>query len=495
MTLLTKSKYMSGLQCQKLLYFIKEKKTPEPTLADQHTFNQGYEFEQEAHKLFTNTLTIKTDNFLENLSKTKEALSQNNVLFEAGFTIDDLYIRVDVLEPNGNGFNLYEIKSSNKTKPEHIEDLAYQKYVLEKKGITIKKCSVIHANKDYTRKGNIEPKQLCTIENVTEQVKNVKGIEGAIKESKHTLFLHKAPDVPIGKQCNKPYLCSMKDVCWKYLPKNNVFIMRNHYTYWKLFNDGILDMKDIPKNTKLSDKDQVISESHLKKKTYIAKEHIKNFIKKLHYPLYHFDFETFQTVVPLFNNSKPWQQIPFQYSLHIEEENGTIQHKEFLSNTNNDPRPELLKQMKEDLKGEGDIVVFNKSFEITRLKEMARDFPEHNEWIQDTIPRIVDLAIPFQQCYYYDTKLEGSYSLKAVLPALTKKSYKELTINNGGNASAQFFYSHIKEELKHKDTIRKNLLKYCSLDTEAMILILTSLKNSLKNKKRYQRTLQGMPQP
>jgi hypothetical protein len=480
--LLTKSKYMSGLQCQKLLYFIKENKTPEATLADQHIFNQGAEFEIQAHKLFTNTLTLKTDNFLENIQQSKEALTKNTpeginkTLFEAGFTVDDLYIRVDVLEPNGKGFNLYEIKSSSEAKPEHIEDLAYQKYVLEKKGIQIKKCFVIHANKKYMRKGKLEPKELCTTENVTDAVKEVKCIEGAIKESKQTLFLQQAPDVPIGKHCNKPYGCPMKDVCWNYLPKNNVFILRNHHTYWKLFNDNILDMKDMPKTTKLNDKDQVISQSHLTKKKYIAKEHIKSFLKKLKYPLYHFDFETFQTVVPLFTNSKPWQQIPFQYSLHIEHEDKTIEHREFLSDTDNDPRPALLKQMKEDLQGDGDIIVFNKSFEITRLKEMSEDFPEHKEWIQDIIPRIVDLAIPFQQCYYYDTAMEGSYSLKAVLPALTGKSYKNLEISNGGDASAQFFYSHIKDELKDKEKIRKHLLEYCSLDTEAMILILDELK-------------------
>ncbi|MFW6231259.1 MAG: DUF2779 domain-containing protein [Nanoarchaeota archaeon] len=476
MTLLTKSKYMSGTQCQKLLFFIKENLLPEPTLADQHKFNQGAIFEQQAHKLFTNTKTIQTEDFLKNIQESKEALLTKKTLFEAGFTIDDLYIRTDVLEPNNNGFNLYEIKSSNDTKPEHIEDLAFQKYVLEKKGIKIKKYSVIHANKEYTKKGEIDPKKLCTTDDVTEDVNKVKGMDEAARRSKRTLLLQKAPDVPIGKHCNSPYACPFKDKCWDYLPKNNIFSLSSWRTYWKLFDDNILDIKDIPDETKLTDKDQVIREAALNNKPYIAKEHIKNFIKRLHYPLYHFDFETFQTAVPLFDNSRPWQQIPFQYSIHIEHKNKTVEHKEFLSDSKTDPRPALLKQLKGDLHGEGDIIVFNKSFEITRLKEMTNDFPEHEPWINDVIARIVDLAVPFKNCYYYHPEMQGSYSLKKVLPALTKGSYDNLAINNGGDASAQFFYSHIKPELKNKEEIRKDLFRYCALDTEGMIWILDSLE-------------------
>ena len=480
MTLLTKSKYMSGLQCTKLLWHANRKELPEPTLTDQHKFNQGSEFEKYAHNLFENTINLSNYSFVDNLKYSKEHLNDGKTIFEAGFTIDDLYIRADILQPHKDEYMLYEIKSTNDYKDEHIEDLAYQKYVLGKKGIKIYKTFVIHLNKDFKKKGEINPKELCKVDDLTEEVNNIKGIEGAIRELKNTLMKIESPKVSIGKHCNKPYDCPLKPICWDYLPENNIFLLTNWRVYWKLFEEGILDLKDIPKNTKISDVDSVIIESTLKNKIYNSKEHIKHFLKSLNYPLYHFDFETFQTAVPIFNNSKPWQQIPFQYSVHIEQEDGSVEHKEFLAESDDDPRIEMLKQMKKDLDGTGDIIVFNKSFEITRLKEMAEDFPEHKDWIDDVIPRIIDLALPFQKYYYYDPKQKGKYSIKSVLPVLTEKSYENLIINNGGDASAQFFYSHIKNELNNKQEIRKNLFKYCSLDTEGMIWIIKELKNSIK---------------
>jgi hypothetical protein len=196
--------------------------------------------------------------------------------------------------------------------------------------------------------------------------------------------------------------------------------------------------------------------------------------------LYHFDFETFDTAVPIFDKSKPYQKIPFQYSLHIEQEDGKVEHKKFLAEGGKDPRNDLLDQMQTELEGTGDIVVFNKSFEISVIKKLAEDFPKHKKWLLATIDRIVDLADPFKAFYYYDKSQKGSYSLKKVLPAITGKGYSELEINNGGDASMLYFYSHIQPKLDNKEEIRTNLIKYCKLDTEGMIWIINELKKLIK---------------
>ncbi|MFW6009261.1 MAG: DUF2779 domain-containing protein, partial [archaeon] len=196
----------------------------------------------------------------------------------------------------------------------------------------------------------------------------------------------------------------------------------------------------------------------------------------------YFDFETFDTAIPIFEKSRPYQKIPFQYSLHIEQENGSIEHKEFLYDGNDDPRVPLLNKMKKDLEGTGDIIVFNKSFEINVMKKLAKDFPEHNEWLEQLIKRIVDLADPFRAFYYYNPEQKGSYSIKKVLPAVTGESYKYLDINNGGDASVKFFYSHIKSKIDKKSEIRKNLLEYCKLDTEGMVWIIKGLKKIINEK-------------
>jgi len=248
---------------------------------------------------------------------------------------------------------------------------------------------------------------------------------------------------------------------WHALKAKNLFLRSYYYD-----SKGWLKLK-VDSNTPKEVYDKIGLQS---------KEHIKHFLLSLNYPLFHFDFETFDTAVPIFDKSRPYQKIPFQYSLHIEQEEGSIEHKEYLAEGNSDPRLALLEQMKIDLAGTGDIIVFNKSFEISVMRKLAEDFPEHDEWLQKAIGRIVDLADVFRPFYYYNPSQKGSYSIKQVLPAITGKSYSELEINNGGDASMMYFYSHILSKLENKGEIRKNLLKYCCLDTEGMVWIVEKLR-------------------
>jgi len=253
--------------------------------------------------------------------------------------------------------------------------------------------------------------------------------------------------------------------------------LTNWRKYWELYEEGILDIKDIPKDEILSsNKDQRIKEAVDGNKIIINKNKIRNFLKELQYPLYYLDFETFDTAIPIFNQSKPYQKIPFQYSLHIQDENNKVKHFEFLARRGKDPRPELLVRLKKEIGQTGSIIVFNKTFEISVLKKLAEDFPGYESFIENTINRIIDLAEPFKNYDYYNPVQKGRYSLKAVLPAVTGKGYSNLEIGNGIDASMKYFYSHIKDDLKNIDEIRNNLLKYCCLDTEGMIWIIDELK-------------------
>lgn len=466
---------MAGIKCPRYLWFSDRKKLPEVSLSDKHKFAQGHEFEKYVYKLFPNGVNLADLDFKENLERTKDLIREKKTIFEAGFQFDNYYIRADIIVPDGDKWNLIEIKSSTEVKPEHLPDLGFQKYVCEKMGVTISKCFVYYLNKEYVKNGDINSEELVQFEEVTDQVNLVENMDENVKKSLTIIQSDKTPPSIIGMHCNKPHECPLKKECWATLPENNVLQLTNWRVYWKLLEQGIEDIKDIPEGTKLTPKDQIIIES-LEKSPCISKEHIKHFLKSLHYPLFHFDFETFDTAVPIFDNSRPYQKIPFQYSLHIEQEDGSTEHREFLYDGSDDPRPSLLKQMKSDLEGTGDIIVFNKSFEINVMKKLADDFPKHNEWLLQAIDRIVDLADPFRAFYYYNKSQKGSYSIKKVLPAITKKSYSELEIKNGGDASMLYFYSHIQQKLENKGEIRKNLLKYCGLDTEGMVWIIEKLK-------------------
>jgi hypothetical protein len=479
MTQLTKSKYLKGEQCQRLLWFADRKQLPEVSIADQHKFNQGHDFEKYVYFLFPKAIDLSGTRGKENIEKTQEAIKKKKTIFEAGVQFEDLFIRADIFEPDGDGWNLYEIKSTTTVKPQHLPDLAFQRYVLEKAGFKINKCFVIFLNKEYVKSGKIDPKELISKEEVTEKVGLIENIGENAQKHLEIIKDEDEPPITISVNCNKPYTCSLKEHCWGTLPTNNVLHLTNWRQYWNFFHQGIIDIKDIPKETELKPKDEVIRKAVNTCQVVYSKEHIKHFMNTLKYPLYHFDFETFDTAVPIYDKSRPYQKIPFQYSLHIQHEDGKLEHFEYLANGGDDPRIKLLEQLKDEIEGKGSVVVFNKSFEIMVLTKLAEDFPEHAEWINKVLGRIVDLAVPFQNFHYYCPSQKGRYSIKKVLPAITGKGYDNLEINNGGDASVMYFNNFIKEKISD-DKLRQDLLNYCCLDTEGMVWIVNELDRLVK---------------
>jgi hypothetical protein len=464
---------MNGLQCSRLLWFANKKQLPDINLSKQHMFNQGHDFEEYVKKLFPEGVDLNGLGFMDNINKTTLAVEEGKTIFEAGFAIGGLFIRADIIKPFEDGWDLYEIKSTTQSKDVHVQDLAYQKYVLELSGLKVNNCFVIYLNREYVKDGEIDPAELTIVDDVTERVGEVDGIEEHVVKFKKVMSMSEYTDIPIGQRCNQPYECPLKALCWSTLPENNVLQLTNWRIYWKLFGEGVIDIKDIPSDVKLALKDDRLIES-LDVGVFVSKEKVTEFLDSLNYPLYHFDFETFDTAVPLFDKSRPYQKMPFQYSVHVEQEDGTVEHREFLSE-GGDPRLEILSRMKVDLEGTGDIIVYNKSFEISVMNKLAEDFPEHAEWLVSCVGRIVDLADVFRSFDYYNKSQKGSYSLKKVLPAVTGKDYSALEINNGGDASALYFYSHIKNDFD-REKVRSDLLLYCGLDTEGMIWILDGLK-------------------
>ncbi len=278
------------------------------------------------------------------------------------------------------------------------------------------------------------------------------------------------PNVTICKSCADPYNCPLEDDCWGFLPPSSVFdLSRGGKKSFELFANGIHSIKDIPEDFKLSDKQGIQHECERTGKIHVNKEKIKEFLDTLEKPAYYLDFETFSTAVPLFDGVKPYQQIPFQFSLHI---NG--KHFEFLAD-GGDPRAEFIKELQKVLGKDGSIVVYNQSFEKMILKQLAEKFPEYEEWVSSVFKRIVDLYAPFRNFYYYNPKQKGSASIKKVLPAVTGKDYSDLEIADGGTASVSYLHS-VYGECKEKIKIREDLLRYCELDTEGMIWIVEDLE-------------------
>ncbi|MBL7148338.1 MAG: DUF2779 domain-containing protein, partial [Nanoarchaeota archaeon] len=381
--LLTKSNYLIGLQCPKYLWMVfhEPEEIPEASLSDKFKFKQGEEVGELAKTLFPKGIDLPV-HYVENLKKTIEALKEKKPLFEAGFEVNNCFSRVDILVPNKDKWDIIEVKSSTKIKDINIHDVSFQKYCLEKSGLKIGKCFLMHVNNEYVRKGKIEPKKLLIKEDITKDVNEIKNVEDKIEDMFDIITSPTCPEHPIGKHCKDPYDCPICS-CWDKLPENHVFCLyKGGRLSYELYENGIESIKDIPSDIKLNDKQGIQRDCEINNKVHVNKDEIKKFLDKLKYPLYFLDFETFSTAIPMFDGLKPYSQIPFQFSLHVVEKEGSEpEHYEFLYSGSGDPRKEFLIELKKVLGSDGSIVVYNQGFEVSRLKELGECFLEYKDWV------------------------------------------------------------------------------------------------------------------
>ena len=420
-------------------------------------------------------------NYEKALLKTQELIKSGaKVIYEAAFTFNEVLSIADIIVKEGNYWKIFEVKSSTSISETYINDAALQYYVISNHGIKLKDFSIIYINNQYVRNGKLDLGKLFTTESV---LGLILPLQDSVKENvakfKKVLMKKQIPDIDIGEHCYNPYICGFYNYCRKHVPENSIFDFSGMHLAkkYELYREGIVKLEDIPKEYPLNKNNQIQLDVYKKGKPLIDKEAIKNFLSDLNYPLYFMDFETFQPAVPLFDNSKPYQQIPFQYSIHFKEsKKSQLKHFEFLAEQGADPRKKFIEGLLRDTKNPGDIIVYNKTFEITRLKEIARDFPEYADEIEKRINRVKDLMIPFQKKYYYAPEMQGSYSIKYVLPALVPElSYDELEINEGGLASIAYESLQAETDLMRIADIKEKLLEYCKMDTLAMVRILEKL--------------------
>jgi hypothetical protein len=294
----------------------------------------------------------------------------------------------------------------------------------------------------------------------------------------------------LSANCNKNGGCPFLAYCKKNnnLPDtNSTYDLYNNRSKYKQITSGILSFEDLLSNKcKLNDiqKRQIDYAINNKEDIYLEKNNIKEFLNGFEYPLYFLDFETFQEAIPTIKGSRPYQQIPFQYSLHILKEDGSIEHKEFLGDGFTNPMEDLVLSMINDLGSEGSIVAYNDSFEKGRIKELAHLYPKYYHKLFSFIDRFVDLAYVFQKGHCYNKMMGGSFSIKSVLPALFPNdeslNYKNLEdVHKGDEASSTYLaLSSMSEEEYNKK--RNSLLKYCKLDTYAMVRIYQKLLELIK---------------
>ena len=489
--MLSKSRYLNGLKCPKLLWLStnEPEQISEPDTTTQYLFDQGHLVGELAKRIFPEGFDVPFENFAGNIAMTKKLLEQRKPLFEAGVLSNRIYSRIDILNPiNEDEWEIIEVKSSTSVKEVNLHDVSFQKLCCVKAGLKIRNCKLAYIDNQYVKNGGIDPNEVFIIEDISIQVEEVsEGIEERVLNMFELISVKTCPENGIGKHCLIPYDCILRQKCWEFLPKDSIFDLRGGKTkQLSLYKQGIVSIKDIPDDTRLSRQQQIQKQCVITGNTHVEKEEIQQFLERLEYPLYYLDFETISPAIPIYDGTRPYQTIPFQFSLHIvENDESELVHHSFLAAEIDDPRPQLLRELQEVLGSQGSIVAYNSGFEEGVLRELVKAFPEYTNWFEGILVRIVDLLIPFSNFHYYNASQKDTASLKKVLPAITGKGYEEMGIGAGMDASIAFeriTYGNVTQE--EISRVRADLLKYCELDTEGMIWIVDKLRELVVNENK-----------
>ena len=494
--LLSKSRFVSGVQCSKKLFLELNRKDLKPaiTASQQAIFDQGHVIGKMAQERYPNgvDLTSQTHyDYADAIDNTiVEMQKKTSTLYEPAFYYDEVLSVLDILEHDANGeIHTIEVKSSSKIEDYYITDAALQYWVMANAGHAPKRFSLLHINSSYVKRGAINLIDFFTLTDITDLVIQKQAwVTEHIEELKSMIRIAGEPIQAIGKHCNNPFQCDFKKYCWgNLLDKDKVFnLSYGKDKIWKLYNDGIFNLADIPDNFELSHRQSCQVNGQRTGVTHIDSLRIHQFLNKAVYPLHFFDFETVNSTVPVLDRTSPFEQVGFQYSLHIVSNiNEEPQHKEFLAQAEDftnpqaiNPRQAMINQMKLDFGTTGSIVSYYATFEKGVIERLAEDFPEEELFLKDLNNRMVDLLDVFKNAWYYVPQMGKSASIKDVLPALVPTlSYSSLPINNGDLANKTYM-SMIDGSFKgNVNETRNNLLAYCKLDTLAMVEIWKVLCN------------------
>ena len=488
---LSKSSFIKGMQCEKHLYLYKHHYELMDDISglQQAVFDRGTNVGKLAQELFPSGIDASPKNVRRGDLAVENTASiifdGQKIIYEAGFIYDDILVYSDIIVKENDSWKIYEVKSSTGISETYLWDAAVQYYVLSGSGLKISDISLVYINNEYVRKGELELDKLFFSESVLRDIEPLLPMVAThSRKFKQVINRPEMPDIDIGEHCTNPYRCSFYSYCWDKIPPNSIFEISNMHLKKKfeLYREGIIELDDIPEDMVLSKNHKIQVDAYRSNRSIIEVEKIKELLSEFTYPLYFMDFESFQPAVPLYDNSRPYQQIPFQFSVHLlEKENAELRHYEFLGDPNNDPRKSFIENLIKSLGVEGSIVVYNKSFENTRLREIVRDYPEYEERVERIIERVVDLMVPFQKKYYYLPEMKGSFSIKNVLPALVPElNYKGMEIGDGGTASVSFENLSNMDDMFEIEKVRNNLLEYCKLDTYAMVKIYEKLFEAVK---------------
>ena len=487
---LSKSRFMSGLQCELRLWYevFNRDLMEDPDTVAQYRFDTGTEVGELAQKRYPKGKLIGHDHFhfREAFKETKELLEDSSIttLFEPAFQYRRVRCRIDILQrlPEG-GWRIIEVKSATKLKDEYFNDIALQYWVLKGANIDVRDACVLTLNSNYVRGKRLNVNKLFIEHPVWEEVQELaSSVSVEVAAMKSMLAESSSPDIAMGDHCTKPYPCPFYDHCSTGLPEIDHPItefyqfQKNHLE--DLGKLGIEEIRDVPEDFRLSEINKVIRRSVLKGKAQgRGRGELRDRIVSLSSPVYHLDFETINPAIPQFEGTRPYQQIPFMFSVHAESRSGSLSHIDYLHEQSTDPRRSVAEQLIKKLGKLGSILMYTQ-FERVQIQNLANEFPDLKGDLLRILNRLVDIA-PFVRKHYYHPEFRGSFSLKSVYPVLGRSDYSDLEIAEGSIASIVYLQALISKDPEERERIFRNLREYCKRDTLATLEILERLKQQV----------------
>lgn len=472
---LSKTDYQYYRTCPEELWLMKHQRNLFPPMTEERLFsiNQGNLVDAFVEKLFVDKSFLKAFKIGKRLVE-----FQKRVNIEGYVAIADVVV-FDENDPNC--IDLFEVKGSKEVKDDYLHDLAFQKFVFEKSGYEVRKTYLVHINPTYVFEGELDPAKFFRLPNVSDKVDKL--LEITVKTAAEALSyinINTEPEAHF-KLCGNKLDCVFLKKHFPNLPSYTIFDIRNIRA--KKLNEfleqNILDIADVPTDFPLSENQRRQVNIAHSKEVVIDKETLSKITEGWQPPFYFLDYETINLVFPIHVGLAPYQQMVFQYSLHVVDKEGNASHFEYLIFDKKESPVALLTQMQKDLKADGGTVfVWNKSFEETRNKEMARMYPEFADFLNDVNARMYDLEVPFKSGVYIHPDFKGKSSIKKVLPVLAPElSYNTLNVQNGSMAFTQWSRM-IFDDLSEAERliIKQDLLDYCKMDTYAMVRIWEILK-------------------
>ena len=485
--MLTKTDFLKFSQCPKYLWLGKYRKdllSAEVDAGLEKRFEEGAEVEQYAYRLFPGGESAAAEGFKEAIAKTQRLIRRGvKTIFQPTITSGELYCRADIIDYDRRSkkWDIYEVKSSTEVKDVHVIDLGFQRFCLERAGLPVGRSHIIHVNSFYVRKGEIDPAKLLKTADVTAEVGSFfGGLGNRVDEALEVLRKRAEPNVRIVKQCTTPYDCPFIDHCWKDVPEHSVYDLGlSEQKLNELLDRGITRLEDVPEEMVGSSKKRAYFDAVRSGETRVLREQIRERLAELVYPLHFLDYETFGSAIPPFDGYRPYQQIPFQYSLHVQAKPGAeLKHFEYLAGEFADPVPKLAAQLKKEIGPRGSVLAWNAVFEGGCNELMGKRHPRFRDFFAGVNERLFDPMLIVRDGLYVDGQFHGSASLKKVQPVLVPDlSYKELEIREGGAALAAWpVLTSPATPAVEKRRLRSALLRYCSLDTLAMVRILEQFR-------------------